>query len=162
MKEVQLTEKSRRSNEVNSTSQCAKSKEKNKKKEILGIRATSPATAACEIPILTVLLKAPEKGIRALTVVQEAASSIWFPKLTDDDREARYSRSRKKIVSTTVRWARENLTLKGEIFAPGAECKAGIWRATSKGLARAKEQREEWTAKYTVRDAIIIADAKDK
>jgi hypothetical protein len=164
MKKIQEEkEKSITSNvETGSFYQKSPKTKEHKTKEILVIKATSPTTVSCELPILFVLSGSPEKGMRALTVVREVASSTWFAKLTDQDRESRYPLSRKKIVSTTVRWARENLALRGEIYLPGNECKAGVWRPTSKGVARAKEYEGKWTPKYTTHNAIIILDPNAK
>jgi hypothetical protein len=127
--------------------------EKYDTREILDIRAISPTTVSCEIPILTVLNTSPEKGLAALAVVREVSSSNWFPKLTDEDRNARYPHSLRKIVSTTARWSRENLVLKGELHLPGDDCDPGVWKATSKGRARAKEHRGKWIPRYTTHDA---------
>src|SRR5579872_871313 len=125
-------------------------------KQIVRVRARVPAYSACEVPILVVVSRMPENGVRALSVVREVASSAWFPQLTDEDRNARYPASRKKIVSTVIRWARENLVLKRELYPPGEEgAEAGTWRATTKGLARATGQCSDWTAKYNFRDALI-------
>ncbi|MFI5421378.1 MAG: hypothetical protein ACHQ1H_10470 [Nitrososphaerales archaeon] len=118
-----------------------KQSKKKKRKETVSIRATSPASAACEIPILSTLSRNPEEGVRAKTVVEEVASALWFPKLTEDDRRARYVRSHKKIVSTIIRWSRENLVLRGEVYAPGSECTEGFWRATPKGTVARKRAR---------------------
>ena len=153
MKESQISESRNTDMEVSLKSRGAT---RNRKKEIVGIRARSPTTASCEIPILLVLSRDPIQGTRALTVVREVSSSIWFPKLTGDDREARYIHSHKKIVSSVVRWCRENLVLRNEIFPPGYECRAGTWRSTPKGLARAKENATQWTPRYTLHDAVII------
>ncbi|MFI5420241.1 MAG: hypothetical protein ACHQ1H_04680 [Nitrososphaerales archaeon] len=126
-------------------------------RDIFRIKTTAPTSASCELPILAVLSRSAEKGMRALIVVREVASSVWFPELTEDDREACYNRSRKKIVSSVIRWARQNLVMKGELYLPGdGECKAGVWKATAKGLARAKDHGGDWAARYKAHDGIII------
>jgi len=89
-----------------------------RRKEIIAIKATSPTTGSCEIPILSVLRNCPDDGMPAHAVVREVTSSIWFPKLTEEDREARYVHSLRKILSTTVRWSRENLVLRNQIHLP--------------------------------------------
>jgi hypothetical protein len=158
MTKVQITEN--KSPDLDIPDQRGEAEQSRKKrKQIVSIRATSPAPAACEIPILLVLSRNPEKGVRAKIVVQEVASSSWFPKLTEDDRQARYVRSHKKITSTVIRFSRENLVLRGEIFAPESECREGFWRATPKGLERARMHGGEWIARYNVHDdAVIIED----
>jgi hypothetical protein len=126
-------------------------------RDIVVIKATAPTSASCELPILAILSKSPEEGMRTLAVVREVASSVWFPKLTEDDGEACYSKSRKKIVSSVIRWARQNLVMKAELYPPdNGGCKAGVWKATAKGLARAKNHGGDWAARYTVHDGIII------
>ena len=126
-------------------------------RDIVGIKATAPTSASCELPILAVLSRSADVEMRALAVVREVASSVWFPNLTEDDREACYKRSRKKIVSSVIRWARQNLVMKGELYLPGnGECKAGVWKATAKGLARAKDHGGDWAARYKAHDGIII------
>jgi hypothetical protein len=166
MKEVLQEEKEKSNNRsvrIRSFYQESSKTKERKSKEILAIEAMSPTTSSCEIPILSVLRNFPDMGMPAHTVVREVASSIWFPKLTEDDREARYVHSLRKIVSTTVRWARENLALRGEIHLPGDGCEAGIWIATQKGLARVKEYEGRWLSRYTLHDAVIILDSsKDK
>jgi hypothetical protein len=126
-------------------------------RDIAGIKATAPTSASCELPILAVLSRSAEEGTRTIVVVREVASSVWFPKLTEDDREACYSRSRKKIVSSVIRWARQNLVMKAELYPPeNGGCKAGVWKATAKGLARAKDHGGDWAARYTVHNGIMI------
>jgi hypothetical protein len=94
------------------------------------------------------------------TVLQEVKSTRWFDKLDEDDRNARYPASKRKITDTIVKWSKKNLVAKGEIFPAGDGCPIGVWKITQRGLKRAKEKIGGWSSKYSYRDAIIIEEEK--
>jgi len=124
-------------------------------KVIIRVNARAPACSACELPILSVLSRAPETGTKTRAVLKEV-STMWFSLLNDDDRNARYPSSKRKIVESVVKYARKNLVIKGEIFPAGEDKPAGIWRATRRGLERALKERGGWSPRYSNHDAVII------
>jgi hypothetical protein len=70
------------------------------------------------------------------TVLQEVRSAKWFGKLSEDDLEARYPQSKKKIVDSVVKFAKKNLALKGQVFPLGKDVPYGTWKITRKGSER--------------------------
>ena len=129
---------------------------RSRQKLVVQVRAKAPACKSCELPILKILSREPETGMRAKVVIQEVSSAKWFPLLDEDDQDARYVSSRKKITPTVIRWARENLALQGEICGIGNGGEVGVWKATMKGLDRAKEGVDGWRAEYSVHDVILL------
>jgi len=127
-------------------------------KVITRIRARAPACSACEIPILSTLSKAAETGMLTKVVIKEV-STKWFSRLSEDDRNARYPESRKKITQTIIKFARKNLVMKGEIFPVGG-VPLGIWRATQKGLERGLREKDGWRARYSLHDSVIVEEEK--
>jgi hypothetical protein len=54
---------------------------------ITRVTARAPACSACELPILSVVSRAPEAGTRTREVLKEV-STKWFNGLSEDDRKA--------------------------------------------------------------------------
>ncbi|HXQ92931.1 MAG TPA: hypothetical protein VN739_07970 [Nitrososphaerales archaeon] len=129
-------------------------------KIVTKIMARAPTSSACEIPILSVLFKEQLTGVPTKTVLQEVMSEKWF-KLSDDDLKARYPKSRRKIVSSVIKFSRKNLVIKGQILPVGEEVPIGTWKATRIGLARYAMECKEWTRKYSTHDAIIIEEKRN-
>jgi len=126
------------------------------KSVIRRITSKSPTASSAEIPILRILSVAPQNRMRAKAVIKEVGESArWFDKLTEDDLAARHVHSKRKIVEIAIRYARKNLVLDGMIFPP--DTSAGVWEITAKGLGRI-QNNENWRAKYSVHDGIIIEE----
>lgn len=94
--------------------------------------------------------------MRAGDVLREVVK--WFPELTEEDKNARYPESKKKIVPSVVKWSKKNLILRGEIFPPRVANEPGVWELTQKGLARAKNEAAGWNARYTLHTDAVIVD----
>ncbi|HXQ92796.1 MAG TPA: hypothetical protein VN739_07295 [Nitrososphaerales archaeon] len=107
-----------------------------------------------------VLSKAPDMGVQTWVVLQEVRDAKWFGKLDNDDRAALYSRSKRKITDSVIKWSKKNLVAKGEIFPAGEGCEVGVWKATPIGLNRVKEEIGSWSPSYSYHDAIIIEEEK--
>ncbi len=156
MEEVQLTRKKSAAKKTTSD-HTTKRKRIGATKIIVKVRATSPAATSPEIPILRVLAKNSQNGVRTRDALREVSGGVWYPKLNDDDRRARYSASRKKIVDSVIKFAKKNLVLKGEIYAVDEDQPAVIWRITRKGLLRSAMEGNNWSPRYVIHeDAIVI------
>jgi len=131
-----------------------------KHRVIFRLRAKAPARNRSEIPVLAILSRTPDMGVRTKIVLMEVKGAKWFSKLEDDDRNARYPGSRKKIVDSIIKWSKKNLVAKGEIFPPGDGCPVGVWKVTLRGLNRAKEEIGDWCPAYSIHDAIIFEEEK--
>jgi len=146
---------------------------KRKKKQRLWrlVSSKSPTVSSCEIPILVAL---QEKGsghrLSARKVIDELTSisrERWFGELCDEDLQARYSESKRKIVEITIRFARKNLELKGELYPPSDKHPAGGWESTMKGQMRLGawivRREKSWTAKYSLhKNAVIPVESADE
>ena len=154
MKELHVSEK-KRPNPDSEKNAVLKSKRNKAKKILTRVKAKVPTCSSCEIPILSILSRAPE-GMPTKVVLNSVLE--WFDRLEEDDRNARYLASRKKIVETIIKYARKNLVIKNEIFPPGEKNPIGTWRATGRGLERAVKEREGWRPRYTIRDAVLITE----
>ncbi len=75
----------------------------------------------------------------------------WFSDLSEDDCQAKYPSSRKKIIQTIIKFSKKNLALKDQV------CSApiGTWRITPKGAERVIKGMGEWVPRYSFHDAII-------
>ena len=148
---------------TNKTRKKSSSNDNPSKRPKLIVRVKSKAPAACspEIPILHVLSRAPDAGVSTKLVLQEVSSAKWFDKLSADDRNARYSGSKRKIVDSVIKFARKNLVIKGEIFPAGDGGKPiGVWRITQNGMDKAEYLGGRWTPKYSDHDDVIIEERK--
>lgn len=127
------------------------------------VTAKAPTSSSCELPILKILSSAKDHQLSAREVIVEILSNgDWFDDLTEDDLQARYPNSRRKIVETRIKFARKNLTLKNQLY-PCDETRdhpLGIWQIADDGLDRLKKNGdEEWKPKYSVlEDAIILLE----
>jgi len=150
--------------ENGSTNNTRDSKRINPKKRtrvVTRVRSKAPASTSPEIPILYTLLGTPETWALARDVLKEVGSAKWFSELDDDDRKARYPKSKKKIVDSVIKFAKKNLVLKGQVFPPGKDAPLGTWKITRKGSERAAMYGSSWSPKYSVHDdAIIIENEK--
>jgi len=127
------------------------------KRVIRRITSKSPTGSSAEYPVLRVLSDAPKNRMCAKAVIKEVGErGRWFDKLTEDDLAARHVHSKRKIIEIVIRYARKNLVLDGMIFPPGTS--AGVWEITPKGLERIRNN-ENWRAKYSVHEGIIIEEA---
>jgi hypothetical protein len=129
-------------------------------KIIVRVKSRAPACSSCEIPILHVISKDTINGVRTRDVIQEVRGEKWFGGLNDDDRQARYPSSKKKIVDSVIKYARKNLTLKGDIFPVGRGSSLGAWKITQKGLERVVMHARDWSPRYSTHDAVIIEEEK--
>jgi hypothetical protein len=161
MKELQI-ENTSTETEVVEPEQNSKSARSTRKK-IFRVRSQSPASGSTEIPILCVLSRAPDLQMRAKAVLQEVTGPKWFPNLSEEDRKARYPRSKRKIVESVAKWSKKDLVLSNQIYSPQEVTNPGMWKLTAKGLARAKVDASGWTARYAVHeDAIVIERSAEK
>jgi len=132
--------------------------QKRPNKVITRVRARAPASSACEIPILCVLSKSADTGVRASAVINEVRKR--FSLLNTDDCKARYPASRKKITETIVKFVKKNLTIKNEVFSVGVQVPMGTWKITPKGIARLSNRVGEWKERYAYHEAILIEEEK--
>jgi len=140
----------------NENQKLQKRAKKRPNKVITRVRARAPASSACEIPILCVLSKSADTGVRASAVINEVRKR--FGLLNADDCKARYPASRKKITETIVKFAKKNLAMKNEVFSVGVEVPLGTWKITPKGIARLSNGVGDWEERYAYHDAILMAD----
>jgi len=131
-----------------------------RRKVITRLRSKAPAAASPEIPILCVLSRAPNTGVSTGQVLQELQSAKWFGELDEDDRQARYETSKRKIVSTVIKYAKKTLAMKGEVFQVGEAGPLGVWKITAKGLERATMLQAGWKPRYSFHNAIKIEEEK--
>ncbi|HXQ91792.1 MAG TPA: winged helix-turn-helix domain-containing protein [Nitrososphaerales archaeon] len=153
MKELQVAEKTGKNRTSTST-------QPKKTKIINPVRSRAPTASACEIPILRVISRAPDKGVSTKEVLEEVRSAKWFRELNDDDRRARYPASGKKIVDSVIKFARKNLVMRGEIYPAGEGMPIGVWRITPRGVDMAAIQEVHWKPRYSTHDAVIIEEKK--
>jgi hypothetical protein len=117
------------------------------------VTVKAPVCTACELPILTVLRESPDSGIEAKAVIREVIK--WFDRLDEQDVNARYEKSRKKITQSIIKYAKKNLALKAQIYQAGEGKPIGIWRITEKGSQRVAKDKDAWMPKYHTHDAVI-------
>jgi hypothetical protein len=161
MKEVQSLRKKAAANKT-TNDYAIRRKRTRVAKIIIAVRATSPSATSPEIPILRILDKNPKNGVRTRSVLREVSSGVWYPKLNDDDRRARYPASKKKIVESIIKFAKKNLVLKGEVHPVNKDQPLGIWRITQTGQARSAMEWHDWSPRYaTHEDAILIEEEKE-
>jgi len=153
MKELQPEEKTKARK-----SKTSKSERTRGTRIITRVRSKAPAASSPEIPILSTLMKDIPNGMSAKDVLKEVGSAKWFDKLDDDDRKARYPKSKKKIVDSVIKFAKKNLVLKGQIYPPGKDASFGTWKITRKGSERASMYRSSWSPKYSVHDDAVIIE----
>lgn len=124
------------------------------------IRAKAPASSSCELPILWALSNHKTNGIRANEVIKQVKN--LFDELDEDDLRARYPSSEKRITDSVIKFSKKNLTLKGQIYPVGEDAlPIGLWKITRKGSERAAMVSEdEWKAKYSIHDAILVESDK--
>src|SRR5579862_4462535 len=103
LKELHLTEE-KMPNLESEKNASQKLGRKMAKKIITRVNAKAPTSSSCELPILYELLKDPQLGIATKIVLQEVRSAKWFGKLTDDDKNACYPGSKKKIVDSVIKF----------------------------------------------------------
>jgi hypothetical protein len=127
-------------------------------KKIISISAVSPSCSSCSIPILSVLAREPNKGMRAKNVIREVKG--WFSDLGVSDVEARYPKSKKRITETVIKFCKKNLTLKNKIYRAGIEVGCvplGLWKITPEGMKNLEKEKAAWKPKYSIhKDAILI------
>ena len=133
--------------------------DRTKAKVIVRIRTKAPAGSSPQIPILACLSKNSDEGVPTKIVIQEV--SVWFGKLTDDDLNARYPLSKRKIVATVIKYAKKTLTIKGEVYPVGEGSPIGVWKITPRGQERLAEKKNGWSERYSVHDAILIEEEKN-
>ena len=75
--------------------------------KIRNISSRAPARNSAEVPILDVLSKFQASGIKTKLVLREVRSPRWFPDLNEEDLAALYSRSRKNIVDSVIKYSRK-------------------------------------------------------
>ena len=148
-------------------------KSRKKKKQLLWrhVSSKSPTASSCEIPILVTLHeKGSEFKLPARKVIEELTSTTrerWFKELREEDIQARYPSSRRKIVEITIRYARKNLELKEELYPPSNEHPGGSWEITTKGRMRLRDWmvrgEYSWIAKYSRHEnAVIPVESADE
>jgi len=130
------------------------------------VTAKAPTSSSCELPILGELVPASARGLPAREVIRLVCDgNRLFTELTDEDLQARYPNSRRKITETRIKYARKNLVLKEEIY-PVDEVNnhpSGIWQITAKGFQHFSKDHENWKPKYTIhKDAIIFVEDEIK
>jgi hypothetical protein len=153
MKELQPIEKTQVQDSRNNTPQ--KTRRTKGTKVITQVNAKSPASSSCAIPILAVLSESPDNGIEAKAVIREVIK--WFDRLDDQDVNARYAKSKKKITQTVVKYQKKTLAMKGQVF-PADGKTLGIWRITSKGSERVMKEKDTWVPRYTRHTGIVIGE----
>ncbi len=157
LKELQPIEKTK--SDENQTMKGSRAK---RAKTTTRVRSKAQTASTCEIPILSVLSNAPVNGVSTRQVLQEVRSSKWFSELDDDDRRARYPKSKKTIVDSIIKFAKKNLVLKGEIYAVSEDKPLGIWRITQKGLIRSAMEGNNWSPRYTIHEDAILIEEEGK
>jgi len=76
-------------------------------REIRELRVRAPSCACCELPILSTLFStAPDSGLPTKEVIRKVITN-WFSDLSEDDCQAKYPGSRKKIIQTIVKICKE-------------------------------------------------------
>lgn len=78
---------------------------------------------------------------------------VW--ELSDDDRSALFTKSRRRVVDSVIKFSRKNLVIRGEMYPVGPGIPAGTWKATEKGLHRFAKEKDGWTPRYRIHDAIL-------
>jgi hypothetical protein len=112
--------------------------------------AKSPARSNPELPILSILARSPQTGVKVGDVLKEIRSARWYPELTENDLTARYKGSKKNVVNTVLKYGRKHLVERRELLPPGVENPAGTWKITEKGLERLQREGGGWKPKYAV------------
>jgi hypothetical protein len=129
---------------------------KTRRKRYVSTWTKAPTHSSCEIPILGVLAKSPNFGLRTKIVLKEVESK-WFKELTATDLTAVYPQSRRKIVDTIIKFSRKTLVEKGHIY-PVVGGNFGIWKATQGGIDRAMKSEGKWMPKYARIFSMIEAE----
>ncbi len=163
MKQQSQTREDMEPERTESQSQMSVKSDKAKRstKITVQIRAKAPASSSCQIPILSVLSKAPVNGMLARDVLKQVKG--LFGDLEEDDLAARYPSSKKKITDTVIKFCKKNLAMKNQIYQTGHEgIPIGIWKITRIGQARAAMEIGGWKPRYTRHDAILVRNKDEE
>jgi hypothetical protein len=123
-------------------------------KVIISINSKAPTSTSPEIPILSVLSKVPETGIQASAVIKEV-SMKWFEGLDENDRKSKYPSSKRRIVESIIKFSKKNLVMKDEVYPLNEGVPLGVWRITKKGMERLAREKDGWTPRYRIHEAIF-------
>jgi hypothetical protein len=134
-----------------------KVKIKSKKKEYALGNAKYPSQKCAEVAILTILGRSSNTtGVRTSAVLKELKEN-FFKELSPVDLGARYPRSRKGVVDTSLKFGRKNLVQRGEVFPVGnSGSPVGIWRICEKGKRRLEKEMGAWAPKYVHHSNLLV------
>jgi len=149
-------EAGRKTGRRSASPQLELSPRKTQRKRYVSTWTKAPAHSSCEIPILSVLAKSPNLGLRTKIVLKELESK-WFKELTTTDLGAVYPQSRRKVVETIIKFSRKTLVEKGQIH-PATGGKFGIWKVTQAGIDRTMKAGGGWIPKYARIFSMIEAE----